>query len=728
MRSRVHSLPDGNISPSAAAQQNLSLSPTPTVLRQHSHICFSTRTSQVPDTQKGACTQLRAGKGCSSSALEVILGGVPFTALGHTTTVHWRERRGVPTVEARWWAGGIEVTENFFSLDGANTILREIRLHGKDLAGPDSVRLRLSLPPGAFSRDRATLAGIVGNTALAISVLGGTGTTIDTSRGFIETLPIHVDPGSTVCITSALLTSIPARGYPYDRNCVEDQPIHIAPPNEEEVRAGRQELFAAAERLNSHDPDPLLAPTRAFWENTTTITTPDSLVRSLFDHARFALPGMVGPNGTMDAGIFEYGNQWVRDGSNVALGLIHAGHFESARALLRFIVRDLVSTEGTTIVAGGFDDPDREEFDQMGELIHVLKTYRDWTGDSTLIVDGRAKLIAMIERPLRPAFRDSTGMVHNRREFWERTFDDGYELAYQTLMVRGLRDAADISDVLAVPEKAQYWREQSDVFLHAMLHHPSHSLTRDGTLMKRRNVDGSLADLIPGAPRSPGRDDPASTESYHRLNPDASTAIPIFLRVIDPSSRLARKTLDALESIWNGRWNLGGYERYHSSSQQDQPGPWTFATTFLARAQHDAGLYARSRRSLTWLLQVQGGNAGAWFEEIPLIRSQMPTSGILPWTSAELTLFGIRHWLGISFEGRDLVIRPNLFPRQGGVTANIRFRSSRIRLVVDKPGAVRYALVNGRKKKPGKDGSILIPENALRGDLDIAIFAGGSRK
>ena len=494
------------------------------------------------------------------------------------------------------------------------------------------------------------------------------------------------------------------------------------------MRAGIQELIAALGRFDDGGMEQEFTRTQAEWQNVSSIRTPDSLVQDLFDHTRYALPGMVGPNGTMDAGIFEYGNQWVRDGSNVALGLIHAGHFEAAHELLRFIVTDLVSAEGTTVVSGGFDDPDREEFDQMGELMHVLKAYRDWTGDSTLIVNARAKLIAMIERPLHPAFRDSTGMVHNRREFWERTFNDGYELAYQTLMVRGLRDAADLSGVLGVPEKAREWRDHAEGFLHAMLHDPSRSLVEQGSLIKRRNRDGSVAAMIPGPGSVSGKDDPVSTEAYHRLNPDASTAIPIFLRVIDPRSALARNTLDSLESIWNGRWDGGGYERYHSSSQQDQPGPWSFATTFLARAQHDAHMYERSRRSLEWLLHVQGGNAGAWFEEIPLIRSQMATSGIVPWTSAELPVFTVRHWLGVSFEGRDLVIHPNLFPHQGGVTADLRFRSSRIRLTVDKPGAIGYALVNGRKLTPRKDGSVLLPESELRGILNIAVFAIHSRK
>ena len=51
------------------------------------------------------------GKGCSSSALAILLGGATFTALAHTTSVRWVDHHGIPSVEARWWAGGIAVTE-----------------------------------------------------------------------------------------------------------------------------------------------------------------------------------------------------------------------------------------------------------------------------------------------------------------------------------------------------------------------------------------------------------------------------------------------------------------------------------------------------------------------------------------------------------------------------------------------------------------------------------------
>ena len=163
-------------------------------------------------------------------------------------------------------------------------------------------------------------------------------------------------------------------------------------------------------------------------------------MRELFDKARFGLPGMIGDEGTMDAGIFEDGAQRVRDTSNTALGALHAGHFELARAALVRILTKMITPEGATMIAGSFDSPDREQFDQMGELLHCLRDYCDWTGDDSLVREHRQLLLALIERP-QPRFRDDTGMVHNRREFWERTFEDAYELAYQTYVYLGLREA-----------------------------------------------------------------------------------------------------------------------------------------------------------------------------------------------------------------------------------------------------------------------------------------------
>ena len=63
---------------------------------------------------------------------------------------------------------------------------------------------------------------------------------------------------------------------------------------------------------------------------------------------------MVADNGVMDAGIFEYGGQWVRDSSNTMLGLVHAGHFEQARRGFAYVLEHMVSAEGKTMIAGDF--------------------------------------------------------------------------------------------------------------------------------------------------------------------------------------------------------------------------------------------------------------------------------------------------------------------------------------------------------------------------------------
>ena len=604
------------------------------------------------------------GTNFSASAAEVILGKVSFTALPHNSSARWITSDSLPAVECSWWAGGVRVTETWRVSRQPGTFKRTIKLTSSDLAGNDTARVRLSVPPGVIRREAGTIrsenvAGIINVAAMNLS-----GWRSNEEEGWLESPPLALVPGGSVTLNTLLRAEFPT----------------VAGKSATDDFGWQQSCLLSA------------------------INTDDTVMSRLYQSASFALPGMVAKDGRMDAGVFEYGNQWVRDGSNVAMGLIYSGAFESARGLLDYILSDLVADEGTTVIAGGFDEPDREEFDQMGVLMNCLKLYLSWTGDSSLLKGYSRKIVALVERPLNKAFRDSTGMVHNRREFWERTFSDAYELAYQTYMIQGLRDAAELAPILGVPERSDYWRHEADVFLNAMLHHPNRSLVVDGALIKRRNVTGEPADLTTGRQPSYKNDAPTPSEFSHRLNPDATYALPILLGIIDPHSALAHKSLDKLESIWNARWDCGGYERYHSSSQIDQPGPWTFGTAFIARAQHEAGLTDRSRRSVEWLHDIQGGNAGAWFEEIPLNRSQVPWCGIVPWTSAEVASFTVRHWLGVRIEGNHIIIRPNLFRGTTTVTADLRFRNERLNIFVDKSGKKPVVTVNGRQLKADATG------------------------
>jgi hypothetical protein len=575
------------------------------------------------------------------------------------------------------------------ALKDLGIFVRRVELASVNLGGSEAVTLRLALPPGPCSARDHWLVQEGAGCRLGLGLATGQHSRLMPAEGCLEIGPLKVAPGQTIAVDTLLLAQIPLADAAW-------------PPLPTAATPGVQDIAAS------------LAKTRNEWAAASALQTHDATVREVFDKARFGLPGLIADNGVMDAGIFEYGAQWVRDTSNTLLGLIHAGYFELARHGFAQVLEQMVNPAGNAMIAGGFDDPDREQFDQMGELMHALKAYRDWTGDDSLLREHRAKLLALIERPLRPEFRDATGMVHNRREFWERTLDDANELAYQTYVVLGLRDAAALAAPLGAGDRAARWRAEADRIRQAMLTHPSRALVENGRLIKRRSVSGEWVRTlhVPAA----AADVPMATESVHLAEPDATMALPIALGIVNPHSKLARNTLDELEQLWNARWFGGGYERYHSSGQCDQPGPWTFASCFILRAQHEAGLFDRSRRTLEWLNTAAGGRTGAWFEEIPLVRSQAPTAGLIPWTSGELSLFVVRHLLGVRFEDERLVLKPALYPGSPPLKADLRFRAGRLKLDIPGAGAIRSAEVNGRHFQPSRDGALILP----------AEFSGGT--
>jgi hypothetical protein len=634
-------------------------------------------------------------EGFAASALRLELGGFAYTAFGEQAETRLVEAEGVPAIECVWWAGGVRVTERFFALRDAEAMVRTVSLDGCGLAGDETVSARIFLPHGRFERDGRILfqSGAEYNCALAIN--GDAKVQVDEEKGSIEVGPLTVGPKSKATFEAIHFFAIPGSGV-------------------DEFRARVNAMFTAGARKERER-------TRVAWETASSIRTDDKTVQELYDKARFGLDGMIAEDGTMDAGIFEYGTQWVRDTSNSALGALHAGHFELAHGALTRVLTKMLSGEGATLVAGGFDSPDREEFDQMGELLHALKSYRDWTGDDSLLRENRAQLLAVIERNLLPRFRDETGMVHNRREYWERTFDDAYELAYQTHLVVGLRDAAELAGALGAEERVERWRHEADRTLDSMLHHPTRALIEDGHLIKRRNVTGEVAWMTP---RGLGEQAsvPAYAERSNSLNPDASLALPIALGLVDARGPVALKTLDELEQLWNMRWMGGGYERYNSSSEPDTPGPWPFASCFIQRAQHDAGLFERSRRVLEWLNTVQGGRTGFWFEQIPLLHAEREC-GIIPWTSGEVALFVVRHLLGVRFEGAQVVLKPTPYPESKALSANLRFRSGRLKIEIEGWGRIKKAYADGKKCAVRPDGSIALPEGFAGGTLRVEMQA-----
>lgn len=626
------------------------------------------------------------GQGLVDSALEVVLGKFAFTAQGENTETRWGHNMAIPTVEAIWWAGGIRVTESLFAVEprDCSVFVRRIALESKDLLAPEQIMLRLSLPPGNVKIKDGLLLQKRGAVTMALAVTGEHAKRVSFSGNTMSIGPIELPVGEEVVVDTHLL---------------------VQPASADEKTFDVQDL-------------PILK-TCGDWHRTSKITTDDALLRDTYVSARNTLPAVIAPNGVIIAGPFQYGEgQWVRDSSNTLIGAIHAGHFELARAGLEHILKHLINDDGSTLVASETQSPDREQFDQMGEFLQALKAYRDFTGDDSLVRQYREKIIAMVERPLKPQFCDAaTGMVHNRREYWERTFDDAYELIYQGYVVLGLRTAADLAEPLAAGDRAAAWRAAADKMWNSALTDPKFALVEDGKFIKRRNVDGKKFDIFlnPHPYQRGGPEDAIETETVHALNPDSTAALPIAMGLVDPRSPLSLETLDDLEKIRAERWHGDGYMRYASTCELNQIGPWPFATCFVLRAQHDAGLFDRSRRSLAWLHEV--GPSGAWTEAICAKRSGANWCGIIVWTTGEIPLFVVRHVLGVRFESAAPVLKPAPYPNTGPLQADLRFREKRLKLKIPGPGPYDYALVAGRRVKADKDGAIRLPPDYRGGTV-----------
>jgi len=137
------------------------------------------------------------------------------------------------------------------------------------------------------------------------------------------------------------------------------------------------------------------------------------------------------------------------------------------------------------------------------------------------------------------------------------------------------------------------------------------------------------------------------------------------------------------------------------------------------RAQHEAGLFDRSRNTLEWLYHKCGGKTGAYWEAIPLTRRQEYRTGFLPWTSGEIIYFVIHHMMGIKFEGNRMTIKPALYKNAADFKADLRYKNGRINFNIKGNASGNYALVNGIKILPEQLGVYKIPADFAGGEITI---------
>ncbi len=343
-----------------------------------------------------------------------------------------------------------------------------------------------------------------------------------------------------------------------------------------------------------------------------------------------------------------------------------------------------------------------------------------------IVLNPWGKVCALAEFPLRGVFRhEPSGLLRNRREYWERHaihgIADGFELMHQFWVVMGLRAAVYLAR-LGRRSEGRRWEMEAARLERAMLQDEEYRLIHDGHLIKRRGLDGGWQRTIEpnrqvGLPEAV----PLMAEGEHLLDPDSSCALPLAHHFVDPDSDLAGRTLAHIEQLWNQDWDGGGYGRYHVSSEADSPGPWPFASLFVARAYAEAGNDPKVLRVLRWLANKPGGRAGTWWEFDGWKPSPpCPQSGITPWTWAEVVTLYVHHLLGVRPDDAGVTVRPLLLDGLDQMTASCTIRGHRLQLTIRRAASAgeRGGWMGAERFEWGQNGVRIPP---LEGDSTLGI-------
>ncbi|MCX6561306.1 MAG: hypothetical protein NTZ26_12430 [Candidatus Aminicenantes bacterium] len=477
-------------------------------------------------------------------------------------------------------------------------------------------------------------------------------------------------------------------------------------------------------RMAVLDDPPDEAPARAYWKSLASISFGEARLDRFFRAAKHQLPALVSASGRVDGSLWQYNREWLRDQAVVAAALAMIGERRRARTMFARLLDRFVTPEGDTVDSSVRRDPDEVELDQNGFLLLGLKQYALWTGDLDLIRSRWAKIKAAAEFPLLPVFRHApSGLLTNRREFWERHrahgIEPGIELIHQAATAAGLEAGAVLARLTGRGEEAARWMAESARLRKAMLEDRVFRMVDNRGFIKRRGLDGKTQETIVPLPDAglPAAV-PLAAEPVHYLNPDTSAALPIVFGLVPPESPLAALTLASLETLWDQAWTGGGYGRYHFTSEPDSAGPWPFPSLFIARASVETGDFATVQRVLAWMDSVPGAAAGSWFEFYGRrLSPPFPQVGIIPWTWAELIHLFVHHMLGVRPEEDGLTVRPRLWPGLGPVRADLGFRGARLELEMapqpeDRPTHIE---TDGTIiRRTGGEARLAYPESNLR--------------
>ncbi len=627
-------------------------------------------------------------RGLQNTRMTVVVDGKGYTPEYATSTVRWEYPDRVPTIVLEWEAGRCRVREELMCPSGDSALIRTVTVENKSSAPVNPAGVILLYPnlmlfdDYAVDRDRATLS----------------------ASGY-ETMELF-------CLNEAT---------PGDRH------LNILfgeiPPQGKKSSVIVLTVNLPRDRFEKKGLPAMMKETRAYWNQRASFETNHEGLNHLFRCSVSGMRAAVARSGKMDAGIWQYNFEWVRDQSMIVMGSVLVGHSDVAAVSLRRILDRSIDDEGRARDASRQRPPETAELDQNGELLYALWTHWMWTGDESIIRQYWPKIRKVANYILQPLFLDpETGLLKNSREFWERDpgfgVKEGYENTYQLWNIVGLNAGADIARLMKDRASARKWTDASDKMKRSFLNHPKFSFIDNGVFIKRRLLDGEVQRTFePPNRKSMPPGVPLSVEKVSYCDPDSGNVYPIALGVIDAKESVSLKTLQSMELLWNQRWTTGGYARYNVTSEPDSPGAWPFPTMLIARAYFEASNDEKVWRAIDWLLKAPGGKSGAWFEcyaDRPV--PPLPPLGIVPWTWAEMTMFFVHHLLGVRPSRNELVIRPRLLSGMEKVDTTLRLRGKSLHLSLGKSEKEASAVVNG-KKIPMVNSELRLP--LPKGDLRI---------
>ena len=436
--------------------------------------------------------------------------------------------------------------------------------------------------------------------------------------------------------------------------------------------------------------------------------TASSEIAEMIARSIGGLDALIADDGRFDASVWQYGYEWGQDAAMIAEGLCYVGEIECAGAVLQNTLRRLTSEDGRVAESSRFRGGDLAELNANGALLSSLTRYYLTSGSLHLLRDDAEKVEQIGNLLVEASERGSSRLISGCRDLWERLpwmgVEEGADVATNTFAIRGLADGAFLMRVLGREDLADRWEKSVE----RMKEEFDATFIDEGRIVHRRLLDGRVSRSMTATGRYHDRRylpylpdlTPSHDASEARpSDPDSVVALPIILGLVAPDSGTAARTIDhARQELWCEV--EGGYLRSPRLSDPDSPGPWPFATAWMAEAELRTGAVEAARETTSWLHE-RAAEAGTWMEYYgERLSPPYPPIGIILWGWGQYLLLAIRGWYGLRIEPTHLFLEPRVTPWR----LQLQISGHQLSIAVN---GTEHATING-EVIPCHDGAIRV--------------------